>query len=119
MECIVLYCIVLQDNILLVSLAAIGVYNRLDMAHFVVERLSCRDSFSEALEIAEDHTNLKEYTQSIMDDKFPHVAEVGHPITFDFRSPTFHSDETLESVKLFMVCHGQVSSDILKCIIAF
>jgi hypothetical protein len=87
------------------------------MAHFVVERLSCYDSFSKALEIADGHTNLKDYTQSIKDEKFPDVAEVatlsqradstspvnvqGHPISFDFRSPTFDSKETLGSVKLF------------------
>jgi hypothetical protein len=116
-------------------LKTIREYDRLDLAHFVVERLSCVDSFSKALEIADGHKNLKDYTQSIKDTKFPDVAEVatrnlradstspvsvqGHPIPFDFRSPTFDSEAIHGSVMLFLVCHGQVSSDIWKCIIAF
>jgi hypothetical protein len=85
-----IYCIayfywnVLQDLILLESLQKFQNCGRLDIAHFVVERLFRQDSFSRAMRMTAGNTHLRAFTRSIMNDKFPplqeeHVAEVATP----------------------------------------
>jgi hypothetical protein len=71
MYCIAyLYCNVSQDRIFLESLEKFEEYGRLDIAHFVVERLFRLASFGLALLFMEGDKNLKEFTESTMVAKF-------------------------------------------------